>query len=395
MRDNEISMMRKGRGLWLAAFGSAILSGPALAQNASAPASDVIGPPALENFELRPENQASPFEEPRPTIAPVAPPAPTGREPEPATSEPVVTITAPPAPVQSRPAPQPRQSVAQERETQSAPPPSADSPAPDETLSAPMAEPVAPPPLEQAPAPAPTIADPVEQPALEPDGSDSNLWLYLLFAGLVAGLGFFLLRRRSQPVPALAAPVASPPLRPAVPTPPAPRPETPTRPWIDLEFKPSEAGSTDSHAMVKFDLMVRNTGDGEARDVRIDGRLFNAGSAQDGEIGAFFAEAGNAGMPAPRPIAAKTQLPYRGTVLLPREQIQEVTVQGRRLFIPMVAFNVRYCWGEAGTGQTSATYLVGSESDPPAEKMGAFRLDLGPRIYRKVGQREHRLRRRI
>ena len=72
-----------------------------------------------------------------------------------------------------------------------------------------------------------------------------------------------------------------------------------------------------------------------------------------------------------------------------------MTVQGRRLFIPMVAFNVRYRFGEAGIGQTSASYLVGSESDPPVDKMGPFRLDLGPRVYRKVGQREHRLRRRI
>jgi hypothetical protein len=305
--------------------------------------------------------------------------------------------------VQSRPAPQrePRREAAPERETRDAPPPAADSPAASETISAPIPEPVpsstAAPPTSLDPL---AVTVPVEQPALEPEGSGSNLWLYLLFAGVVAAGGFFLFRRRSQAAHASAAPVAAPPLRPAapkpvVPTAPAPRPEIPTRPWLDLEFKPSEVGSTDSHATVKFDLFVRNTGDGEARDVRIDGRLFNAGSAQDTEIGAFFAEAGASGMPAPRPIAPKTQLPYRGTVLLPREQVREVTVQGRRLFIPMVAFNVRYHWGEAGIGQTSASYLVGSESDPPVEKMGPFRLDLGPRVYRKVGQREHRLRRRI
>src|SRR3546814_5581469 len=48
----------------------------------------------------------------------------------------------------------------------------------------------------------------------------------------------------------------------------------------------------------------------------------------------FFAAPGAAGIPAPRPIAPQTQMPYRGTVLLPHEQVREVSVQGRRLFIP-------------------------------------------------------------
>ena len=49
---------------------------------------------------------------------------------------------------------------------------------------------------------------------------------------------------------------------------------------------------------------------------------------------------------------------------------------------------------ERGRGQISASYLVGVEGKAPSEKMGAFRLDLGPRIYRTVGQRPHRLERR-
>ncbi|HEY9553567.1 hypothetical protein [Allosphingosinicella sp.] len=251
-------------------------------------------------------------------------------------------------------------------------------------------------PLEAQPLPpTPQAEPPAAQPTLNAGETSSNWWLYLLFAGLVVGLGFVVLRRKGRAEPAMAAPVATRAPRAAVPTEPAPAPVAEPRPWIDLQFRPSEAGTNDSHAMIKFELMVRNTGDGEARDVKIDGRMFNAGTQQDSEIGVFFAAPGAAGIPAPRPIAPQTQMPYRGTVLLPREQVREVSVQGRRLFIPMVAFNVHYRWGETQTGQTSASYLVGSESDPPAEKMGAFRLDLGPRIYRKVGQREHRLKRRI
>lgn len=392
-------MVNRGRGLWLAALGSTILGVPALAQEASPPASDVIGPPALQDFELRPENQAAPVGEPRPTIAPLSPPASSAeQQQQPAASAPVVTIAPPPAPVTNRPAPQRQPGPVEQRATRSTPTPTAEVPAPSEPATDPTAEPLASPipnevPVSQPPA---SATEPLEQAPLEPDDTGGQWWIYLLFAGLVAGLGFVALRRRSQAAPVVAAPVAPAPFRPATPAPAAPPVhEEPARAWIDLEFRPLEAGTTASHATVKFELTVRNTGDGEARDVRIDGRLFNAGPTQDQEIGAYFAEVAAGGMPAPRPLAAKTQMPYRGTVLLPREQVREVTVQGRRLFIPMVAFNVRYRWGETGTGQTSASYLVGSESDPPAEKMGPFRLDLGPRIYRKVGQREHRLRRRI
>ena len=77
-----------------------------------------------------------------------------------------------------------------------------------------------------------------------------------------------------------------------------------------------------------------------------------------------------------------------------RQRAIKVSVEGRRLFIPVVAFNIVYGWGERGRGQISASYLVGVEGKAPSEKMGAFRLDLGPRIYRTVGQRPHRLERR-
>ena len=66
-------------------------------------------------------------------------------------------------------------------------------------------------------------------------------------------------------------------------------------------------------------------------------------------------------------------------------------MQDRTLFIPLVAFNVLYDVGNGRTGQTAMSYVVGRETEPPRPKMGAFRLDLGPRIYRTVGQRQNEL----
>ena len=57
---------------------------------------------------------------------------------------------------------------------------------------------------------------------------------------------------------------------------------------------------------------------------------------------------------------------------------------GKQVFLPVMAFNALYGWG-GGEGQTSATYLLGR--DTRAEKLGPFRIDLGPRIFRGVAAR--------
>jgi hypothetical protein len=54
------------------------------------------------------------------------------------------------------------------------------------------------------------------------------------------------------------------------------------------------------------------------------------------------------------------------------------------VFVPLIAFNALYRWG-SGEGQTSASYLLGR--DTKGEKMGPFRIDLGPRIFRSVAGR--------
>jgi len=59
--------------------------------------------------------------------------------------------------------------------------------------------------------------------------------------------------------------------------------------------------------------------------------------------------------------------------------------------VPLVAFNILYQSGDGEIVQTAMSYVVGRETRPPAEKMAPFRLDQGPKIYREVGQRQHRL----
>jgi hypothetical protein len=51
----------------------------------------------------------------------------------------------------------------------------------------------------------------------------------------------------------------------------------------------------------------------------------------------------------------------------------------------MLALNALYKWSSGSEGQTSASYLLGR--DTQGEKLAPFRLDLGPRLFRAVGAR--------
>ena len=384
---------------------------PAQAQDAqqnSTQQNSTVGSPQLRDFSL-PGQRTTPPPGPAPEPVPTIPP-PATDQPRPTPAPSPAPSPARPAPVREQPpaAPAPttapdRERIVRERVDEAAPvdeAPAAPVAAPDPVL--PQSEVLAPPP-PAGPAER-TVAEPV--PA-EPDGGFP--WLALLLAGGVGVLGLLGYRRfaagrteayaapepEPEPVavPKAAIPAAAPP-RPA-PAAATPAPPAPTsigiklRPQLELEFKPDKAAATLTDANVQFELKVRNSGNMAARNIRIEARMFNAGAEQDREIGAFFARPAQASSNSTLPaIPPRGEVSFKSTVTMPKDAVREINVQGRRLFIPMVAFNVLYEWGEGKTGQTSMSYVVGREAPTPTEKMGAFRLDLGPRVYRSVGQRQ-------
>lgn len=117
--------------------------------------------------------------------------------------------------------------------------------------------------------------------------------------------------------------------------------------------------------------------------------MFNIDAEQKQEIAAFFAAPVSGAILLPRTIPEEGAVEHRGIVAMPREEMRAIMVEGRSLFIPVVAFNVLYEWGDGRTGQTALSYVVGREMGSASEKMGPFRLDLGPRLYRSVGQRRN------
>jgi hypothetical protein len=268
----------------------------------------------------------------------------------------------------------------------------------------------------------PTLAPPVDeapttlnsQPVVEPNApapaglpaDDAGSWLPWLFAALFAagGAGLFLWRRRGAARPAYAGAwveelVATPATAPVAPRAaelaPAPSPAPPRsdgivsarlRPWIDIEFGATRAVVTDDAATVHFDITLFNSGAAPARDVLVEGQMFNAGPDQDRELGIFFERPAAKAAPIPE-IAPLARVEMKSAVVLPRTAVREYEVEGRKLFVPILGFNAHYRFG-ANHGQTSASFLVGRGGEDDA-KMAPIRLDLGPRVFRGLSQRQH------
>lgn len=372
------------------------------AQDSATPAqNEVIGNPQLRDFSLNGtvtqrapapvEVQSTPAQRPRESAGqntpPPGQPAQAARESQPAAAR----AEPPPRPQPSRGEPA--------SATVQLPPPT-------------PARRVATPSL--APGEAPTLTS---QPALVPAASDIDApagglpmlpWLIAALAFAAAAAWYFLRQRPRESYagaaalsafdapavrPPAPAPRPAPPLRTPPPAAPKPAPagvvSTRLRPWLELEFTPQRAIVDEQKAAVAFELSVLNSGSVPARDVLLEASLFNAGPLQDQQIRGFFDNPVAKGDRIPM-IPPLQRVAVSTAVFLSRDQVRPIEIEGRKLFVPMIAFNALYGWS-GGQGQSSASYLVGKVTKA-GEKLAPFRVDLGPRVFRNLAAREHELR---
>lgn len=218
----------------------------------------------------------------------------------------------------------------------------------------------------------------------------------MAFAGLVPDADvepatFPPARPRPDPVPPRAQPAPRPDPVPPKPAKPAPAGDglivaTRLKPELNVLFQPDRAVVTEREVLLQFDVILTNSGSAPARDVLVEAKLVPAHAGQDQEIAAFFQQPQASGdrMAAIAPLG---KIALKSAVRLPIDQLHSFEVEGRQLFVPLVAFNILFRTG-SGEGQASASFLVGRGSDED-EKLAPFRLDLGPRIFRGLSARPH------
>ncbi|WP_294136619.1 hypothetical protein [Sphingobium sp.] len=332
---------------------------------------------------------------PPPVVTPTVTPTPT-----PAPAQP-----APQAPAQrAAPAPTPRAAPAQPTQRPAA---EAERAAPDNQSS-----PVTAPAPQPAPEPAPTpAASAPEEAQLSPAPTDATPWPWIIGGTLVllAIVAALLLLRRQQPaydeaegeiappapVPVPAAPKPAPAPQ-SAPTPePAPEtaiPDAADRPWLDMALDLTQARYSLMGMTVGYTLLLHNRGETPAQDVLVRGIIGNAGAQQQALLQSFFAEQSGLPLHAAVSIMPGETRRLTGELRLMPDQIVPVKMGQRSLLIPLAAFDASYHWGpeEAeplGHGRTARAFILGQDQEPPAERLAPFRLDQGPRQYRRAATR--------
>ena len=280
--------------------------------------------------------------------------------------------------------------------------------------------------------------NPAPQPAavgsvLPSSPSDSNrplswAWIAALLA-LIGGGGFLVWSRRDRSrrhgdpgrmafaglAPDAAEPGIAPPIRPRAdpvpsrgaaaprpdPVPPAgtarpslsPKPAgdgtivaTKLKPQLNVEFVPDRVVITEQEVMLMFEIVIANVGSAPARDVLVEGHLFTAHIGQDREIATFFQNPA-ASDDRMTMIAPLGRVSLKSVARLPLDEVHQFEAGGRKLFVPLIGFNILYRFG--GTeGQASASFLVGRGNEED-EKLAPFRIDQGPKIFRGLSSRPH------
>uniref|UniRef100_UPI000B152255 LPXTG cell wall anchor domain-containing protein n=1 Tax=Sphingomonas asaccharolytica TaxID=40681 RepID=UPI000B152255 len=251
----------------------------------------------------------------------------------------------------------------------------------EDEVAAPVAPPVAPPrpPVARAPVPAPApMPAPIPEPAPAPAAPSGLLTVPL--RRIAEGL---------QPAPQPPAP----PLPAGLVT--VRAPQSPSRslealqPELEIVLIPERAGTDPSmSAAIEYRIVVRNTGRGDARDVRFGIFMTSASARQAADLQTIFASPVEQPVVAPFEIHAGSQVELSGTAMLPRANLNVMTIDGKPWFVPVLAMKAEYRWGEnvGAPGTATAAHMIGINRGEGA-KLAPFRLDGEPRMHPKVAER--------
>lgn len=146
----------------------------------------------------------------------------------------------------------------------------------------------------------------------------------------------------------------------------------------------SEVVLTPEEVVFRFRLSLTNSGHAPARDIAIEALGLNAGETQAAELGSFYARP-TPGETAVAALGPMTSSPIDHEVRMPRASIREYEAAGRRLIVPVIAFNATYRWS-SGEGRTSAAFLVG-HAQRASDRLAPLRLDTDAQRLRGLAVR--------
>jgi hypothetical protein len=262
----------------------------------------------------------------------------------------------------------------------------------------------------------PTLTPSVVQPSANDDvvgGVGAAWWWPYLAASAIALAGLFALlwwrqrREKRDTVAEFVMPVVAPPMpTPDVGIPPIaklPEPQLSFAAQAESEAQPApdvqaarltlmlEATRLSASLMattLSYRLTLTNHGTGALMGLAIEGDMISAHASLPPEQ--QMAQAGQALelRHALAVLAAGESAEFSGEIRLPLSAITPIRAGEQAYFVPLARFRVE----AGGPGEdpfiVARTFVVGDVPDGPQALLRPFRLDLGPRTYSRVSQRE-------
>ena len=168
-----------------------------------------------------------------------------------------------------------------------------------------------------------------------------------------------------------------------------------TRPALDLIVNPLDVtlaarrlSATLMNTVLNYELVIANNSDGPIGPVTVAGDMIGAHASLPTRM--QLEMSGNDIAPQHRieQLGPGESTTVSGELRLPLAAITPIRSGNASLFVPLARFRVEALRDTEPPLAVNRTFVVGESPDRPDAALKPFRLDLGPRLYSRLGQRE-------
>lgn len=189
-----------------------------------------------------------------------------------------------------------------------------------------------------------------------------------------------LLSIMAEPVPAEPVSIAAETQPPAMPAAPIEQ--------LALELSARRLSATLMNTVLNYELTVSNQGPDPVRSIVVGGDMIGAHASLPSRSQLELSGNSIAPLHTIAALSPGESIVLKGEFKLPLTAITPIRSGNAALFIPLARFRVE-ALGKSGLPfAVSRTFVVGEDQDRPGAALKPFRLDLGPRLYSQIGQRE-------
>lgn len=235
--------------------------------------------------------------------------------------------------------------------------------------------------IAAAPEPAPRPAPPRRpRPAMperaEPEPASTPGFSPADLDGVLADSGLVPRRDLASPGPAEQQPAPAAPSLAVVVNP------------LEVTLAARKLSATLLNTALNYELVVTNTGKESIGPLTVGGDMIGAHASLPASAQLELAEQGTEPLHRLETLGPGESRTLTGELRLPLASILPIRNGNTSLFVPLARFRVKALRGDEPLLVVNRTFVIGETQATPGAALKPFRLDLGPRLYSQISQRE-------